>query len=405
MLKLPIYLDNNATTAVDPRVLETMLPYFTQHFGNAASRNHPFGWEAEEAVDYGREQVAKLIGCDPKEIIFTSGATEADNLALKGVFEMYASKGNHIITATTEHKAVLDACKHIEKLGGEVTYLDVKEDGLLDLAQLEAAIKPTTIMIAIMYANNEIGVIQPVKEISAIAKKHGVLFFTDGTQAVGKIPVDVIKDGIDLMAFSAHKMYGPKGVGALYVRRKGPRVKVTAQMDGGGHERGMRSGTLNVPGIVGFGKACEICRVEMDADTKRITTLRDKLENALSQIDESYVNGNKDARLPHVSNISFKFVEGEGLMMGFNKNIAVSSGSACTSASLEPSYVLKALGLGDDLAHSSLRFGLSRFTTEEEIDYTINAVKETVLKLRDMSPLWEMYKEGIDLNSVEWAHH
>lgn len=405
MLKLPIYLDNNATTPVDPRVLETMLPYFTQHFGNAASRNHPFGWEAEEAVDYGREQVAKLIGCDPKEIIFTSGATEADNLALKGVFEMYASKGNHIITATTEHKAVLDACKHIEKLGGEVTYLDVKEDGLLDLAQLEAAIKPTTIMIAIMYANNEIGVIQPVKEISAIAKKHGVLFFTDGTQAVGKIPVDVIKDGIDLMAFSAHKMYGPKGVGALYVRRKGPRVKVTAQMDGGGHERGMRSGTLNVPGIVGFGKACEICRVEMDADTKRITTLRDKLENALSQIDESYVNGNIEARLPHVSNISFKFVEGEGLMMGFNKNIAVSSGSACTSASLEPSYVLKALGLGDDLAHSSLRFGLSRFTTEEEIDYTINAVKETVLKLRDMSPLWEMHKEGIDLNSVEWAHH
>jgi cysteine desulfurase len=405
MLKLPIYLDNNATTAVDPRVLETMLPYFTQHFGNAASRNHPFGWEAEEAVDYGREQVAKLIGCDPKEIIFTSGATEADNLALKGVFEMYASKGNHIITATTEHKAVLDACKHIEKLGGEVTYLDVKEDGLLDLAQLEAAIKPTTIMIAIMYANNEIGVIQPVKEISAIAKKHGVLFFTDGTQAVGKIPVDVIKDGIDLMAFSAHKMYGPKGVGALYVRRKGPRVKVTAQMDGGGHERGMRSGTLNVPGIVGFGKACEICRVEMEETTKRIIILRDKLENALSQIDESYVNGNIEARLPHVSNISFKFVEGEGLMMGFNKNIAVSSGSACTSASLEPSYVLKALGLGDDLAHSSLRFGLSRFTTEEEIDYTINAVKETVLKLRDMSPLWEMHKEGIDLNSVEWAHH
>lgn len=405
MLKLPIYLDNNATTPVDPRVLETMLPYFTQHFGNAASRNHPFGWEAEEAVDYGREQVAKLIGCDPKEIIFTSGATEADNLALKGVFEMYASKGNHIITATTEHKAVLDACKHIEKLGGEVTYLDVQEDGLLDLTKLEAAIKPTTIMIVIMYANNEIGVIQPVKEISAIAKKHGVLFFTDGTQAVGKIPVDVIKDGIDLMAFSAHKMYGPKGVGALYVRRKGPRVKVTAQMDGGGHERGMRSGTLNVPGIVGFGKACEICRVEMEETTKRIIILRDKLENALSQIDESYVNGNIEARLPHVSNISFKFVEGEGLMMGFNKNIAVSSGSACTSASLEPSYVLKALGLGDDLAHSSLRFGLSRFTTEEEIDYTINAVKETVLKLRDMSPLWEMHKEGIDLNSVEWAHH
>lgn len=405
MLKLPIYLDNNATTPVDARVLDAMLPYFTKHFGNAASRNHPFGWEAEEAVDYGREQVAKLIGCDPKEIIFTSGATEADNLALKGVFEMYASKGNHIITATTEHKAVLDACKHIEKLGGEVTYLDVQEDGLLDLTQLEAAIKPTTILIAIMYANNEIGVVQPVKEISAIAKKHGVLFFTDGTQAVGKIPVDVLKDGIDLMAFSAHKMYGPKGVGALYVRRKNPRVKVTAQIDGGGHERGMRSGTLNVPGIVGFGKACEICRVEMEEETKRIAALRDKLENALAELEESYVNGNKEFRLPHVSNISFKYVEGEGLMMGFNKNIAVSSGSACTSASLEPSYVLKALGLGDDLAHSSLRFGLSRFTTEEEIDYTINAVRETVLKLRDMSPLWEMHKEGIDLNSVEWAHH
>ncbi|MBX2930511.1 MAG: IscS subfamily cysteine desulfurase [Chitinophagaceae bacterium] len=404
-MKLPIYLDNNATTPVDARVLDAMLPYFTKHFGNAASRNHPFGWEAEEAVDYGREQVAKLIGCDPKEIIFTSGATEADNLALKGVFEMYASKGNHIITATTEHKAVLDACKHIEKLGGEVTYLDVQEDGLLDLTQLEAAIKPTTILIAIMYANNEIGVVQPVKEISAIAKKHGVLFFTDGTQAVGKIPVDVLKDGIDLMAFSAHKMYGPKGVGALYVRRKNPRVKVTAQIDGGGHERGMRSGTLNVPGIVGFGKACEICRVEMEEETKRIAALRDKLENALAELEESYVNGNKEFRLPHVSNISFKYVEGEGLMMGFNKNIAVSSGSACTSASLEPSYVLKALGLGDDLAHSSLRFGLSRFTTEEEIDYTINAVRETVLKLRDMSPLWEMHKEGIDLNSVEWAHH
>ncbi len=405
MLKLPIYLDNNATTPVDPRVLEAMLPYFTQHFGNAASRNHPFGWEAEEAADYGREQVAKLIGCDPKEIIFTSGATEADNLALKGVFEMYASKGNHIITATTEHKAVLDACKHIEKLGGEVTYLDVNEDGLIDLTKLEAAIKPTTILISIMYANNEIGVVQPVKEISAISKKHGVLFFTDATQAVGKIPVDVIKDGIDLLAFSAHKMYGPKGIGALYVRRKGPRVKVTAQIDGGGHERGMRSGTLNVPGIVGFGKACELCRIEMDEETKRIITLRDKLENALAELEESYVNGNKEFRLPHVSNISFKYVEGEGLMMGFNKNIAVSSGSACTSASLEPSYVLKALGLGDDLAHSSLRFGLSRFTTEEEIDYTIKAVRETVLKLRDMSPLWEMHKEGIDLNSVEWAHH
>jgi cysteine desulfurase len=405
MLKLPIYLDNNATTPMDPRVLEAMLPYFTEHFGNAASRNHPFGWEAEEAVDYAREQVAKLIGSDPKEIIFTSGATEADNLALKGVFEMYASKGNHIITCTTEHKAVLDTCKHIEKLGGEVTYLPVDKEGLIDLKQLEAAIRPTTILIAVMYANNEIGVIQPVKEISAIAKRHGVLFFTDATQAVGKIPVDVQKDGIDLMAFSAHKMYGPKGVGALYVRRKNPRVKVTAQMDGGGHERGMRSGTLNVPGIVGLGKACELCRLEMDADTQRIKTLRDKLENALLQVEESYLNGHKEHRLPHVSNISFKYVEGEGLMMGFNKNIALSSGSACTSASLEPSYVLKALGLGDDLAHSSLRFGLGRFTTEEQIDYTIEQVTHTVNKLREMSPLWEMFKEGIDLNSIEWAHH
>jgi len=405
MLKLPIYLDNNATTPMDPRVLEAMIPYFTEHFGNAASRNHPFGWEAEEAVDYAREQVAKLIGADPKEIIFTSGATEGDNLAIKGVFEMYASKGNHIITAVTEHKAVLDTCKHIEKAGGEVTYLSVQEDGLIDLKELEAAIKPTTVLIAIMYANNEIGVIQPVKEIAAIAKKHGVLFFTDATQAVGKIPVDVIKDGIDLLTFSGHKMYGPKGVGALYVRRKNPRVKVTAQMDGGGHERGMRSGTLNVPGIVGFGKACELCRIEMEEDTKRISQLRDKLENSLMQLEEAYVNGNKEHRLPHVANISFKYVEGEGLMMGFNKNIALSSGSACTSASLEPSYVLKALGLGDDLAHSSLRFGLSRFTTEEQIDYTIKAISETVLKLREMSPLWEMYKEGIDLNSIEWAHH
>jgi cysteine desulfurase len=405
MLKLPIYLDNNATTPMDPRVLEAMTPYFLEHFGNAASRNHPFGWEAEEAVDYAREQVAKLIGADPKEIIFTSGATEGDNLAIKGVYEMYASKGNHIITATTEHKAVLDTCKHIEKLGGEVTYLQVKPDGLIDLKELEAAIKPTTILIAIMYANNEIGTIQPIKEISAIARKNGVLLFTDATQAVGKIPVDVNKDGIDLMAFSAHKMYGPKGVGALYVRRKNPRVKVTAQMDGGGHERGMRSGTLNVPGIVGFGKACEICMQDMEEDTKRISKLRDHLETELLKLEEAYVNGSREHRLPHVANISFKHVEGEGLLMGFNKNIALSSGSACTSASLEPSYVLKALGLGDDLAHSSLRFGLGRFTTDEQIDYTIKAISETVLKLREMSPLWEMYKDGIDLNSITWAAH
>ncbi len=405
MLKLPIYLDNNATTPMDPKVLEAMTPYFLEHYGNAASRNHPFGWEAEEAVDYAREQVAKLIGADPKEIIFTSGATEGDNLAIKGVYEMYASKGNHIITATTEHKAVLDTCKHIEKTGGEVTYLQVKRDGLIDLKELEAAIKPTTILIAIMYANNEIGTIQPIKEISAIAKKHGVLLFSDAVQAVGKIPVDVNKDGIDLMAFTAHKMYGPKGIGALYVRRKNPRVKVTAQMDGGGHERGMRSGTLNVPGIVGFGKACELCRLEMESDTKRISILRDKLETELMKLEEAYINGSTEHRLPHVTNISFKHVEGEGLLMGFNKNIALSSGSACTSASLEPSYVLKALGLGDDLAHSSLRFGLGRFTDEEQIDYTVKAISETVLKLRDMSPLWEMYKEGIDLDSIEWAAH
>ena len=405
MLKLPIYLDHNATTPMDPRVLETMIPYFTENFGNAASRNHSFGWQAEEAVDYAREQIAQLIGADPKEIIFTSGATEGNNLGIKGVYEMYASKGNHIITSTTEHKAVLDTCKHLEKLGAEVTYLEVQPDGLIDLKQLEAAMKPTTILVAIMYANNEIGVIQPVKEIGAIAKKHGALFFTDAVQAVGKIPVDVIVDGIDIMSFTAHKMYGPKGVGALYVRRKNPRVKVTAQVDGGGHERGMRSGTLNVPGIVGFGKACELARLEMAADTERISKLRDKLENALKVIDETYVNGNPAHRLPHVSNISFKYVEGEGLMMGFNKDIALSSGSACTSASLEPSYVLKALGLGDDLAHSSLRFGLGRYTTEEQIDFTIKAVTDTVLKLREMSPLWEMFKEGIDIDAIQWAHH
>ena len=405
MLQFPIYLDHNATTPCDPRVVEAMIPYFTNNFGNAASRNHSFGWQAEEAVDYAREQVAKLIGADPKEIIFTSGATEGDNLAIKGVYEMYASKGNHIITCNIEHKAVLDTCKHIEKEGGDVTYLKVKDNGLIDLAELEAAIKPTTILIAIMYANNEIGTIMPMKEISAIARKHGVLVFSDATQAVGKIPVDVNKDGIDLMAFTAHKMYGPKGVGALYVRRKNPRVKVTAQIDGGGHERGMRSGTLNVPGIVGFGKACEICMNEMEEETKRVSKLRDKLQTELMKVEESYLNGDKDHKLPHVTNISFKYVEGEGLMMGFNKNIALSSGSACTSASLEPSYVLKALGLGDDLAHSSLRFGLGRFTTEEQIDYTIEQVTNTVNKLREMSPLWEMFKEGIDLNTIEWAHH
>ncbi len=380
------------------------MPYMTNMFGNAASRNHAFGWQAEEAVDYAREQIAALINCSPKEIIFTSGATESDNLALKGVFEMYASKGNHIITVTTEHKAVLDPCKHIEKMGGKVTYLKVDEKGLINLKELEEAITDKTILISVMYANNEIGVIQPIREISAIAKKRGILFFTDATQAVGKISVDVEADGIDLMAFSAHKMYGPKGVGALYVRRKNPRVKVTAQMDGGGHERGMRSGTLNVPGIVGLGKAAEVAKQDMEADSKRISAMRDRLERELTTIEESYVNGSTEHRLPHVSNISFKYVEGEGLMMGV-KDLAVSSGSACTSASLEPSYVLKALGLSDDLAHSSLRFGLSRFTTEEEIDFAIDHVKEAVAKLRELSPLWEMFKEGIDLNSIEWAEH
>ncbi|MCR5886723.1 IscS subfamily cysteine desulfurase [Hymenobacter sp. J193] len=403
-MKLPIYLDNNATTPLDPRVLEAMLPYFTEHFGNAASRNHPFGWQAEEAVDYAREQIAALISCDPKEIIFTSGATESDNLAIKGVYEMYAQKGNHIITATTEHKAVLDTCKHLEKQGARVTYLPVNADGLISLEELEAAMTPQTILVTIMYGNNETGTIQPIREIAAIAHKHGALFMTDGTQAVGKIPVDVLADGIDLMAFTGHKFYGPKGIGALYVRRKNPRVKVTAQMDGGGHERGMRSGTLNVPGIVGLGKACELARLEMAADTARLSAMRDRLEKELLTLEESYVNGSVTHRLPHVTNISFKYVEGEGLMMGV-KDLAVSSGSACTSASLEPSYVLKALGLSDDLAHSSLRFGLSRFTTDEQIDYAIGHVKEAVTKLREMSPLWEMFKEGIDLNSIEWAEH
>lgn len=404
MVKLPIYLDNNATTPMDPRVLEAMIPYFTEKFGNAASRNHPFGWVAEEAVDYAREQIAKLIGSTEKEIIFTSGATESNNLALKGVFEMYQSKGNHIITLTTEHKAILDTCHHLEKQGAEITYLDVQADGLVDLAKLESAITPKTILISIMYGNNEIGVIQPIKKISEIARKHGVLLHTDATQAVGKVPVNVESDGIDLMSFSGHKMYGPKGIGALYVRRKNPRVKVTAQMDGGGHERGMRSGTLNVPGIVGLGKAAEIAIQDMEKDAVRLSALRDKLENALITLEESYVNGNKESRLPHTTNISFKYVEGEGLMMAM-KDLAVSSGSACTSASLEPSYVLKSLGLNDDLAHSSIRFGLGRFTTEEEVDYAIEVTRTAVNKLREMSPLWEMFKEGIDLDSVEWAEH
>ncbi len=405
MLKLPIYLDNSATTPVDPRVLEEMLPYFSEHFGNAASRNHPFGWEAEGAVDQARERVAKLINASEKEIIFTSGATEADNLAIKGVFDMYSRKGNHIVTVTTEHKAVLDTCKHLEKMGAEVTYLQVDREGNINLEELENVVTDKTILVAVMYANNEIGTVAPIRKIADIAHKKGALLFTDATQAAGKISIDVDRDGIDLMAFTAHKMYGPKGVGALYVRRKNPRVKVTAQMDGGGHERGMRSGTLNVPGIVGFGKAAEIAMLEMDADAARLGKMRDHLEKELSKLEESYINGNVNSRLPQICNISFKYVEGEGLMMAFNKNIAVSSGSACTSASLEPSYVLKALGLGDDLAHSSLRFSLGRFTTDEQIDYTIGEVTKAVTKLREMSPLWEMFKQGIDLSTIEWAEH
>ena len=401
-----IYLDNNATTPADPRVVDAMLPYFYEKPGNAASRSHPFGWEAEEAVDYAREQVAALIDVDPKEIIFTSGATESDNLALKGVFEMYRRKGNHIITVKTEHKAVLDSCQKLEREGAEVTYLDVKSDGRIDLGELEAAIKDTTILVSVMWANNETGVIQPMKEIGEICAKHGVLFMSDATQAVGKIPVSPKEVGIHLMAFTGHKMYGPKGVGALFVNRKRPRVKVTAQMDGGGHERGMRSGTLNVPSIVGFGKAAEIARKEMEKDAAHVSKLRDKLEQALlSGLEEVYVNGNPDHRMPHVSNLSFKHVEGEGLMMTFNQNIALSSGSACTSASLEPSYVLIAMGLGDDLAHSSLRFSLGRFTKEEDIDFTIEAITKGVNHMRDLSPIWEMYKEGVDLETVEWSEH
>ena len=404
-LQLPIYLDNSATTPADPRVVEAMIPYFTNLFGNAASRSHSFGWAAEEGVDYAREQVASLVGANEKEIIFTSGATEAINLAIKGVADMYARKGNHIITANTEHKAVLDTCKYLQKHGIEVTYLNVDEQGMVSLDELRNAMSDRTILVAIMMVNNEIGVRQPIEEMAKIAHSYGALFMTDATQAAGKLPIDVNKMGIDLMTFTAHKMYGPKGVGALYVRRKNPRVKVTAQIDGGGHERGMRSGTLNVPGIVGFGKAAELARLEMAADAERVGKWRDKLENALSQLEESYVNGNIHSRTPYISNISFKYVEGEGLMMGFNKHIAVSSGSACTSASLEPSYVLKALGLDDELAHSSIRFSLGRFTTEAQIDYAIDAVAKAVNRMRDMSPLWEMFKEGIDLKSIEWAEH
>ncbi len=404
-MNFPIYLDNHATTPMDPRVLEAMLPYFTKYFGNAASRNHSFGWEAEEAVEKARKQVAELIGASPKEIVFTSGATESNNLAIKGVAEMYAERGNHIITVATEHKAVLDTCKKLEKHGYRVTYLPVKQDGLIDLDMLNDAITDKTILISVMYANNEIGVLQPIAEIGKLARERGVLLHTDGVQAAGKVPVHVIRDNIDLMSLTAHKIYGPKGAGALYVRRKNPRVQITAQMDGGGHERGMRSGTLNVPGIVGLGAACALSQQEMAEESVRLRALRDRLRAKLeSELDEVYVNGSMEHRLPHSLNISFAFVEGESLLMGINE-IAVSSGSACTSATLEPSYVLKALGAGDDLAHSSIRFGIGRFNTEEEIDYVGGKVVEVVRKLRELSPLWDMHKEGIDLSKVQWTAH
>jgi cysteine desulfurase len=404
-MKLPIYMDNHATTPVDPRVFEAMKPYLTNIFGNSASRNHSFGWEAEEAVDKARKQVADLIGATPKEIVFTSGATESDNLALKGVAQMYAEKGNHIITAATEHKAILDTCKRLEKEGLRVTYLAVQQNGLIDLDQLKEAITDKTILISIMHANNEIGVLQPVREIGKIAHERGVLFHSDGTQAAGKIPVNMIEDNIDLYSISAHKMYGPKGVGALYVRRRNPRVSLTAQMDGGGHERGMRSGTLNIPGIAGLGEACGIAQKEMAGEAKRLGFLRDKLKDRLmASLDEVYVNGTMEHRLPNNLNISFAYVEGESLLMGIN-DIAVSSGSACTSATLEPSYVLKALGAGDDLAHSSIRFGLGRFNTEDEVNYVADKVIDVVKKLRELSPLYEMFKEGIDLSKVQWTAH
>jgi len=404
-MKLPIYMDYHATTPVDPRVLEAMLPYFSQTFGNAASRNHPFGWEAEEAVEKARKQVADLIGANAKEVIFTSGATESNNLAIKGVAEMYREKGNHIITCVTEHKAVIDTCKKLEKLGYRVTYLPVQKDGRIDLDDLRGAITDKTILITIMTANNEIGVVQPIAEIGAIAKEKGILVHTDAVQAAGKMPFNVTEMKADLVSLSAHKMYGPKGVGALYVRRRNPRVLLSEQISGGGHERGMRSGTLNVPGIVGLGKAAELCKSEMTTEAERLRQLRDYLNAGLHKnLDELYINGSMEHRLPHNLNISFAYVEGESLLMGIN-DVAVSSGSACTSASLEPSYVLKALGAGDDLAHSSIRFGLGRWTTKEEVDYVVDKLTNVVQRLREMSPLYEMVKEGVDLSKMQWVSH
>ncbi len=405
-MKFPLYLDNHSTTPMDPRVLETMLPYFVEKFGNAASRNHAFGWEAEEAVEQARKQIARLIHADPKEIVFTSGATESDNLAIKGVMEMYREKGDHMITCLTEHRAVLDTAKALEaKKGLKVTYLPVDKTGMVNPEDVRNAITEKTILISIMLANNEIGTINPIKEIGKIAKEKGILFHCDATQGVGKIPVDVQDLGIDLMAFTAHKMYGPKGVGALYVRKKAPRVRLAPIIDGGGHERGMRSGTLPVPLIVGFGKACELSEQEMPTESVRLAALRDRLQaGILKSLDEVYLNGHPTQRLPHNLNLSFAYVEGESLLMGV-KEIALSSGSACTSATLEPSYVLRALGVGSDLAHSSIRFGLGRFNSEEEIDYTIKRIIQIVNKLREMSPLYEMAKEGIDLKTVQWAAH
>jgi len=402
-MKTPIYMDYHATTPVDPRVLSAMLPYFNEKFGNAASRNHSFGWEAKEAVDRARRQIADLIGATPEEIIFTSGATESDNLAIKGVAEMYAERGNHIITAPTEHKAVLDTCKKLAKRGCQITYLPVQSSGLIDLVQLRQAITDKTILITIMHANNEIGVLQPIAEIGKIARERGVLFHTDATQSVGKVPVDVNRDNIDLLSLSGHKMYGPKGIGALYVRRKNPRVQIASQMDGGGHERGMRSGTLNVTGIVGLGEACAICQREMPEEAQRLASLRDRLKDRLlAELEEVYINGTMDSRLPNNLNLSFNYVEGESLLMGI-KDVAVSSGSACTSATLEPSYVLKALGVSDELAHTSIRFGLGRFNTAEEVDYVAGRVVEAVNKLRELSPLWEMARAGVDLKKTHWV--
>jgi cysteine desulfurase len=403
-LKLPIFMDSQSTTPVDPRVLETMIPYFTEKFGHPASRNHPFGWEAEGGVDVARDQIAKLIGArDPKEIVFTSGGTEAINLALKGVVEMYREKGNHIVTTTIEQRATLDVCKRLERQGVEVTYVPVGRDGLVDVAAVRAALTDKTILISIMFANNEIGTIQPVAELGKLAKEKGIIFHTDATQAVGKIPVDVEAMGIDLLSATAHMLYGPKGVGALYVRRKNPRVRIAPMVDGGGHERGMRSGTVPVPLVVGFGKAAEICREEMAAESKRLAALRDRLqEQIVSKVDEAYVNGHPTLRLPHNLNISFAYVEGESVLMGLNKDAALASGSACTSATLEPSYVISALGVDSELAHSSIRFGLHRFSTEEEVDFVARKTVEVIHRLREMSPLYELAKEGVDLKSIHW---